>query len=60
MRIGILTGAGDVPGLNPATKTVAYRGESEGHEMIGIRRGGCKHPLASLRLACARVGPSSG
>ncbi|MBC8263276.1 MAG: 6-phosphofructokinase [Anaerolineales bacterium] len=39
MRIGILTGGGDVPGLNPAIKTVAYRGESEGHEVIGIRRG---------------------
>ena len=39
MRIGILTGGGDVPGLNPAIKTVAYRGESEGHEILGIRRG---------------------
>nr|NIO71345.1 phosphofructokinase [Anaerolineae bacterium] len=39
MRIGILTGGGDVPGLNPAIKTVAYRGENEGHEIIGIRRG---------------------
>jgi 6-phosphofructokinase 1 len=39
MRIGILTGGGDVPGLNPAIKTVAYRGEHEGHEIIGIRRG---------------------
>jgi 6-phosphofructokinase len=39
MRIGILTGGGDVPGLNPAIKTVAYRGEDEGHEVVGIRRG---------------------
>ena len=39
MRIGILTGGGDVPGLNPAIKAVAYRGVSEGHEVIGIRRG---------------------
>ena len=39
MRIGILTGGGDVPGLNPAIKTVTYRAESEGHEVIGIRRG---------------------
>ena len=39
MRIGILTGGGDVPGLNPAIKTVTYRGESDGHEIIGIRRG---------------------
>lgn len=39
MRIGILTGGGDVPGLNPVIKTVTYRGVSEGHEVIGIRRG---------------------
>jgi len=39
MRIGILTGGGDVPGLNPAIKTVTYRGVSEGHEVIGIKRG---------------------
>ncbi len=39
MRIGILTGGGDVPGLNPAIKTVATRGEAEGHEVVGIRRG---------------------
>ncbi|MBM4464636.1 MAG: phosphofructokinase [Chloroflexi bacterium] len=39
MRIGILTGGGDVPGLNPAIKAVTYRGVSEGHEVIGIRRG---------------------
>ena len=39
MRIGILTGGGVVPGLNPAIKTVTYRGVSEGHEVIGIRRG---------------------
>ena len=39
MRIGILTGGGDVPGLNPAIKTVTYRAESEGHEIVGIRRG---------------------
>ncbi len=39
MKIGILTGGGDVPGLNPAIKTVTYRGVSEGHEVIGIRRG---------------------
>jgi 6-phosphofructokinase len=39
MRIGVLTGGGDVPGLNPAIKTITYRGVSEGHEVIGIRRG---------------------
>ena len=39
MRIGILTGGGDVPGLNPCIKAAVYRATEEGHEMIGIRRG---------------------
>ncbi len=39
MRIGILTGGGDVPGLNPCIKAVVYRAVDEGHEVIGIRRG---------------------
>jgi len=39
MRIGILTGGGDVPGLNPAIRAVTLRALSEGHEVIGIRRG---------------------
>lgn len=39
MRIGILTGGGDVPGLNPCIKTVVYRAVDEGHEVVGIRRG---------------------
>lgn len=39
MRIGILTGGGDVPGLNPCMKAVVYRAVDEGHEVIGIRRG---------------------
>jgi 6-phosphofructokinase 1 len=39
MRIGILTGGGDVPGLNPAIKTVAVRGAREGNEVLGFRRG---------------------
>ncbi len=39
MRIGILTGGGDVPGLNPSIKAVVYRAIDEGHEVIGIRRG---------------------
>lgn len=39
MRIGILTGGGDVPGLNPCIKASVYRATEEGHEMIGIRRG---------------------
>ncbi|MDQ3931822.1 MAG: 6-phosphofructokinase [Actinomycetota bacterium] len=39
MRIGILTGGGDVPGLNPCIKTVVNRVTDDGHEVIGIRRG---------------------
>ncbi|MGD1993521.1 MAG: 6-phosphofructokinase, partial [Anaerolineae bacterium] len=39
MRIGILTGGGDVPGLNPCIKTLVYSAIDEGHEPIGIRRG---------------------
>ncbi|HIP73362.1 MAG TPA: phosphofructokinase [Anaerolineae bacterium] len=39
MRIGILTGGGDVPGLNPGIKAVVNRAIDEGHEVIGIRRG---------------------
>ncbi|MBI1805271.1 MAG: 6-phosphofructokinase [Ignavibacteriae bacterium] len=39
MRIGILTGGGDVPGLNPCIKAAVYRATDEGHEMIGVRRG---------------------
>ena len=38
-RIGILTGGGDVPGLNSVIKLVVYRGEEIGREVIGIRRG---------------------
>jgi ATP-dependent phosphofructokinase / diphosphate-dependent phosphofructokinase len=39
MRIGILTGGGDVPGLNPCIKAVVNRVVDDGHEVIGIRRG---------------------
>jgi 6-phosphofructokinase 1 len=39
MRIGILTGGGDVPGLNPCIKTVVSRAEANGWEVFGIRRG---------------------
>jgi 6-phosphofructokinase len=38
-RIGILTGGGDVPGLNSVIKTVTYRASELGCEVIGIRRG---------------------
>ena len=38
-RVGILTGGGDVPGLNSVIKTVVYRGSEIGTEVVGIRRG---------------------
>ena len=38
-RIGILTGGGDVPGLNSVIKSVVYRGAEIGCDVIGIRRG---------------------
>jgi 6-phosphofructokinase 1 len=38
-RIGILTGGGDVPGLNAVIKSVVYRGAETDCEVIGIRRG---------------------
>jgi 6-phosphofructokinase 1 len=39
MRIGLLTGGGDVPGLNPCIKAVVNRAEAAGIEVAGIRRG---------------------
>ncbi len=39
MRIGILTGGGDVPGLNPCIKSVVNRVAHDGHEVVGLRRG---------------------
>lgn len=39
MKVAVLTGGGDVPGLNPAIKALVYRAEEEGFEIIGFRRG---------------------
>jgi ATP-dependent phosphofructokinase / diphosphate-dependent phosphofructokinase len=38
-RVGILTGGGDVPGLNSVIKSVTYRATDLGFDVIGIRRG---------------------
>ena len=38
-RIAILTGGGDVPGLNAVIKSVVYRATEVGHSVLGIRRG---------------------
>lgn len=37
--IGILTGGGDVPGLNPAIRAITVRALREGYEVLGIRNG---------------------
>ncbi|MBI4902848.1 MAG: 6-phosphofructokinase [Acidobacteria bacterium] len=57
-RIGILTGGGDVPGLNSVIKGVVYRGSENGYDVMGIRRGweGLTHinlddPISTARYA---------
>ena len=49
-RIAILTGGGDVPGLNSVIKSVVYRSSETGWEAVGIRRGwqGLTHLDATL------------
>ena len=51
-RIGILTGGGDVPGLNSVIKSVVYRATELGHEVVGIRKGwqGLTHADPSVPL----------
>jgi 6-phosphofructokinase 1 len=39
MRIGVLTGGGDVPGLNPCIKAIVERSTDNGWEVLGIKRG---------------------
>jgi len=38
-RIGVLTGGGDVPGINSCIKAIVYRAVDQGDEVVGIRRG---------------------
>jgi 6-phosphofructokinase 1 len=38
-RIAILTGGGDVPGLNAVIKSVVYRATEAGYDVLGLRRG---------------------
>jgi 6-phosphofructokinase len=60
-RIGILTGGGDVPGLNSVIKSVVYRGAEIGCEVIGIRRGweGLTHVDLNDPASKARYIPAS-
>ena len=39
MRIGVLTGGGDCPGLNAVIRAVARRSWAHGHEVVGVREG---------------------
>jgi len=39
MRVGILTGGGDCPGLNPVIRAVVRKAISEGYEVVGIKNG---------------------
>src|SRR5688500_7822033 len=36
MRVGVLTGGGDAPGLNPAIKGLVYRGSELGQQVVGL------------------------
>jgi ATP-dependent phosphofructokinase / diphosphate-dependent phosphofructokinase len=38
-RIGVLTGGGDVPGLNPCIKALVYGAVDRGYDVVGLRRG---------------------
>jgi 6-phosphofructokinase 1 len=58
-RIGILTGGGDVPGLNSVIKSVTYRASDLGYEVLGLRRGweGLTHQRPGAELDPAYVIP---
>ena len=57
-KIGILTGGGDVPGLNSVIKSVVYRASEMGRPVIGIRKGweGLTHldPAQEMDARCVR------
>src|SRR6476660_1333704 len=50
-RIAVLTGGGDVPGLNASTKSVVYRATEAGYNVLGLRRGweGLTHVQPQIR-----------
>ena len=39
MKLAVLNGGGDVPGLNPCIKALVNRVAAAGHEVLGVRRG---------------------
>jgi 6-phosphofructokinase 1 len=65
MRIGILTGGGDVPGLNPCIRSITLSADDLGWEVVGFRRGwdgvlaidpGDKATIAANSLPLTREG----
>ena len=58
-RIAVLTGGGDVPGLNPVIKSVVYKSTELGFEVFGIRRGwlGLTHMRRGKELDSENVRP---
>ena len=50
IRVGVLTGGGDAPGLNPAIKGLVYRGSEVGLEVVGLEDGwrGLTNPLPEV------------
>ena len=58
-RIGVLTGGGDVPGLNSVIKSLVYRSTELGYAVLGIRRGweGLTHQRPGAELDPAYVMP---
>jgi 6-phosphofructokinase len=58
-KIGILTGGGDVPGLNSVIKSVVYRASEMGRSVVGIRRGweGLTHLDPSLESDARYIRP---
>jgi 6-phosphofructokinase 1 len=58
-KIGILTGGGDVPGLNSVIKSVVYRASEMGRSVIGIRKGweGLTHLDASQESDARYIRP---
>src|SRR5688572_9456368 len=58
-RIGILTGGGDVPGLNSVIKSVVYSTSILGYEVLGIRRGwmGLTHLVQGAEFDPAWIRP---
>ena len=57
--IGILTGGGDVPGLNPAIRSVTFRALREGYTLISQSDGVPRSPSRVCSAARARAASSS-